>query len=159
MNDDINIRIGEYILNCRAVSIIIKDDKILFQKRKGDIYYALPGGKIKLGESSKDAIKRELEEELDIKNFYVDEDANVSEYFFQYGNDKYHQYIFCHKVYISDEEWIFGREEFDGIEEQSNLIFKWFNIKTIDKEPIRPNFLKKQLIKKEKSFFISYREY
>lgn len=29
---DINIRIEDYILNCRAVAIIVNNDRILFQK-------------------------------------------------------------------------------------------------------------------------------
>ena len=52
----------------------------------------------------------------------------MSEYFFEFGKDKYHQFIFGHKVLIKDNEWILTREEFNGIEEGKDLIFKWFNL-------------------------------
>ena len=61
---DINVKIYDYILNCRAVAIIIKNNKILFQKRKQDKFWALPGGKIRIDETGEEAIKRELNEEL-----------------------------------------------------------------------------------------------
>ena len=51
--------------------IIIKDNKILLQKRKGSKlwpgYYALPAGHIDNGENQYDALIREAKEELDIK--------------------------------------------------------------------------------------------
>ena len=51
--------------------IIIKDNKILLQKRKGSKlwpgYYALPAGHIDDGENQYDALVREAKEELDIK--------------------------------------------------------------------------------------------
>lgn len=50
--------------------ILIKDDKILLQKRKGSKlwpgYYALPAGHIDAGETQYDALVREAKEELDI---------------------------------------------------------------------------------------------
>lgn len=52
-NKDINIRIEDYILNCRAVAIIVNNNSILFQKRKQDEFWALPGGKIRVGETTK----------------------------------------------------------------------------------------------------------
>ena len=51
--------------------IIMKDDKILVQKRKGSKlwpgYYALPAGHIDEGENQYDALLREAKEELGIK--------------------------------------------------------------------------------------------
>ena len=51
--------------------IIVKNDKILLQKRKGTKlwpgYYALPAGHIDEGENQYDALVREAQEELDIQ--------------------------------------------------------------------------------------------
>ena len=50
--------------------ILIKEDKILIQKRKGSKlwpgYYALPAGHVDEGENQYDAIIREAQEELGI---------------------------------------------------------------------------------------------
>ena len=157
---DINIRIEDYILNCRAVAIIVNNDRILFQKRKQDEFWALPGGKIRVGETTKETIMRELKEELGLKNFEAGDVATVSEYFFEFGKDKYHQFIFGHKVSVLDSEWIFKNETFTGIEEQENLLFKWFELNELDTVLIKPNFLKEQLenLSSKEVHFITYKE-
>ena len=157
---DINIRIEDYILNCRAVALIVNNDRILFQKRKQDEFWALPGGKIRVGETTKETIMRELKEELGLKNFEAGDVATVSEYFFEYGKDKYHQFIFGHKVQVNNNEWILKSNEFDGIEKQENLVFKWFELEELGTAPIKPDFLKEQLenINKKELQFITYKE-
>ena len=35
---DINVTLGDYILNCRAVGVIIDNNKMLFQKKEKDKY-------------------------------------------------------------------------------------------------------------------------
>lgn len=142
---DIKFKIDDTVFNCRAVAIIIFNDKILFQKRKQDKFWALPGGKIRVGETTKEAITRELKEELGLVHFNVSDIAIVSEYFFEFGKDKYHQFIFGHKVLIKNNEWILTKEEFNGIEEQEHLVFKWFELKELETAPIKPDFLKEQL--------------
>lgn len=157
---DIQFKINDIIFNCRAVAIIIYDNKILFQKRKQDEFWALPGGKIRVGEATKEAITRELKEELGLVNFNVSDVATVSEYFFEFGKDKYHQFIFGHKVSVLDSEWIFKDETFTGIEEQENLLFKWFELNELETEPIKPDFVKEQLenLSSKEVQFTTYKE-
>jgi 8-oxo-dGTP pyrophosphatase MutT (NUDIX family) len=157
---DINVNINGVQLNCRAVAIIEYNGKILFQKRMQDNFWALPGGKIRIGETTEMSIRRELEEELGLKNFSIKNVCTISEYFFTFGTDKYHQYIFGHKVMVEPNEWIYKRQQFNGIEENENLMFKWLDIDKLDKDKIKPDFLKEQLTKiniKELQF-ISYEE-
>lgn len=158
-NKDINIDLGDYILNCRAVAVIKNDNNILLQKRKQDKFWALPGGKVKLGEQTKNTIERELAEELGIHDYEIIKMDSVTEYFFKFDGKKIHQYIFSFLVEIK-EQWIFNKKEFLGIEKEKNLIYKWFDISEIEKGIIKPDFLKEHLLSKDESVmkFISYKE-
>lgn len=48
----------------RIAAIIIKDKKLLLLKGKGYKELWTPGGKIELGESDEECLKRELKEEI-----------------------------------------------------------------------------------------------
>ena len=159
-NKDINVNIEDYLLNIRAVAVIKKNNKVLFQKRKQDEFWALPGGKIRVGEKGEETICRELKEELDINKFNVLNCNSVSEYFFTFNEIKFHQYIFSYIVDVDQEEWILEKEEFDGVEKNENLIFKWFDLNSINEAPIKPDFLKDQLnnLNNEEVIFTSYIE-
>ena len=158
---DINIKIQDVLLNVRAVSVIVHNDKVLFQKRKQDKFWALPGGKIRVGEKSEDTIKRELKEELELNKFNVERCNSISEYFFTFDNTLIHQYIFSYIVSVDDTEWILDEiGEFDGKEINENLVFKWFDIDSLADAPIKPDFLKEQIdgIKNNNIMFTSYTE-
>ena len=58
-----------------AAAIIKKDDKILIASRKNGEFkgmFEFPGGKVEPGETSKEALIREIQEELDV-NIKIDE--------------------------------------------------------------------------------------
>lgn len=136
---DVNIKLGDYILNCRSVGIIIGNNKILFQKKINDKYWALPGGKIKIGETGEDAIRREMNEELGISLCNV-KIHSVSENFFEINGVKYHWYIFSYILDVNKNNYIFNNEEFNGLE-KNDLIYKWFDIYKLDKSLIKPDYL------------------
>ena len=151
---DINIKIQDVLLNVRAVAVIVHNDKVLFQKRKQDKFWALPGGKIRVGEKSEDTIKRELKEELELNKFNVERCNSISEYFFTFDNTLIHQSV-------DNTEWILDEiGEFDGKEINENLVFKWFDIDSLAEAPIKPDFLKEQIdsIKNNNIMFTSYTE-
>ena len=120
---DINVKIDDYILNCRTVGIIIRDDKILLQKKLDDKYFTLPGGKIMVGETGEDAIKRELMEELNIE-CCVNRINSVCENFFSFNGNRYHQYIFSYIINIDNDNYVFKNEKF-------NIDWEWLYGKLI----------------------------
>lgn len=140
---DIDIRIGDYIFNCRAVGIIKDGNRILFQKKINDKYWALPGGKISVGETGEGAIIREIDEELGIKSKVYRVHSIIENFFFN-GNDKYHQYIYCYLLEIEKDCYIFDKEEFMDIEGK-NIIYKWFKINELDSSIIKPDYLSELL--------------
>lgn len=48
----------------KSAAIIIKNKSILYLRKRGFLFYILPGGKIEKGESEKQALEREIKEEL-----------------------------------------------------------------------------------------------
>ncbi len=50
----------------KAAGVLIQDRKFLITRSKGKDFFIAPGGKLEVGESAQDALKRELQEELSI---------------------------------------------------------------------------------------------
>ena len=150
--EDIKVMLGDVKFSSRAVGVIIKNDKVLFQKRKGDKYWALPGGKVATLERGKDVVLRELREETGEKRAKVIRPLWFVEYFFTFDNKKEHQYILGYLVNIPDNSKLLKNEEFEGIEEGKNIIYKWLDLKTIKKADIKPDYLKTKLSKINNEF-------
>ena len=154
-NDDINVLISNNIFTCRVAALIEKNGKILFQKRKNDLVWALPGGKIRVLEKLDDGIRREIFEELGvgIKNLKM---ASVTENFFNDKDKKVHQYIFTYKCEL-DSDKNDDKIEFDSIEENKNVIYRWIEKSKIDDFEIRPDNIKKHIEKVEKGEMSFYK--
>ena len=93
-NKDININISGKTFNARASILIFNslDNKFLVQKRIGDSFWALPGGKVQIMEKTKDTIKREIKEEIGLDLIDV-KMLSVLENFFTFKNEDIHQYF------------------------------------------------------------------
>ena len=152
--EDIRIMLGDVKFSCRAAAVIIKNNKILFQKRGHDSFWALPGGAIGTLERGKDVVIRELLEETGEKGAKVIRPLWFVEYFFSFDNKKQHQYIIGYLVDIPNNSKLLNSVEFNGIETEKNIVYKWLDLSNISNEPIKPDYLKKQLcnIKNEFEF-------
>ncbi len=148
---DIRLMIEDVKFSARAVGVIKKNNKILFQQRKGDEFWALPGGAIEVLERAKDVVKRELYEEIGLKDVKVVRPLWFVEYFFNFNNTEQHQYIIGYLLDTENEE-IINKDEFDGIEEGKNIVYKWFDIDTLKDAKIKPDYLKDKLINIKEEF-------
>ena len=149
---DIRLMIDSVKFSARAVGVIKNNNQILFQKRKSDKFWALPGGAIGTLERSKDVVVRELEEEIGIKDVKVIRPLWFVEYFFEFDNLKQHQYIIGYLLDIADDNEIITKDIIEGIEEGKNIIYKWINIKDIKNSNIKPDYLKEKLINMKNEF-------
>ena len=61
---DIRFQLGDTRFNYRSAGILIQNEHVLFHRHKDDSYWALPGGGVEIGESTKESIMREWKEEL-----------------------------------------------------------------------------------------------
>ena len=145
---NVNYINNNYQFNLRTSAIIFNKDKnkVLLFKVKDRDFYLLPGGRVKELESSLDAIKREIKEELGNNYYNIDyEYICTSEEFVNAKGCNNHQINIIYKT-IYDKEII---NSFNGLEGDW-INFEWFDIKDIDNLDIYPSKIK-EIIKGNKT--------
>ena len=146
---NINYINKNYQFNLRTSAIIFNKEKnkVLLFKVKDRDFYLLPGGRINELESSLDAIKREIEEELGNNYSNLDyEYICTSEEFVNAKGYNNHQINIIYKTNYYKE---INTNSFNGIEGDW-IIFEWINIKNIDNIDIYPSKIK-EVIKGKKT--------
>ena len=149
---DISLMIEDYRFNYRVATIIRNGDKVLLHKNENDDFYAIPGGRIKIGEDSISALKREVYEEIGV-NIKVNKMIGLVENFFEYDGKKCHEVMIVFSSSFDKDSNLYNQEIIKGIEKnkQLNLVWKSFNeIKDLDVRPIK---LKNIVTNKQEHFF------
>ena len=94
---DIKIMNGDYKFKVRVSGIFIFNNKILVNKYDENSY-CLPGGTVEIGETSEEAILRELKEEINL-NFKINSFMGITENFFtNFKKQKTHGIDFYYRV-------------------------------------------------------------
>lgn len=81
----------------RAAAIIIEDGNILFAKNENDSYYYTVGGGVKIGESTEDAVRREVLEETGVA-YEIERLAFIHENFFEGDGGTLKKGLKCHEL-------------------------------------------------------------
>ena len=111
-----------------ALGIAKKGKKILvgigYDKVKKQTFYRALGGGIEFGETSKDAVKREFQEEInaDIK---VGELLGVTENIFTYQGKTGHEIVFLYSIEIPEDSY---KDEYEIDDEADEYNAVWVNI-------------------------------
>ncbi len=135
---------GKNRFNYRVVGILIHNNKVLLHKVETDDFWSMPGGRVELIESSENALKREMAEELSI-NVTIDRLIWVVENFFNYENMDYYELSLFYLMNTPANCDLLKKKTFFGDEEGIKLIFKWFDISELGKIRLFPTFLRKSL--------------
>jgi len=146
---DITLNVEDYLLNVRASGIIIHDNKILLHKNINEEHYALIGGRVAIGESSEEALKREVMEEMG-KEVDIIEGLTTVENFFQMKDSKYYEILFVHRLEFKNEDDKKILETIKNVEGKDYLRYEWIDIDEIEKYPLKPKVIKDML--KNKNF-------
>ena len=144
---DITIDVENYKLNIRAAVVIIHNNKVLTHRNINSNHYALPGGRVEIGENSADTIKREISEEMG-KKIEITGYISTIENFFEMNNQKYHEIMFIHKAEFVNEEDKILQETIKNIEGKDFLQYDWVDLDKIDEYPIMPKVIKEILKEK-----------
>ena len=126
--------------NFRSVAVIIQNEHILIHRAAGDDFWALPGGRVELFETSDETIKREIIEELGMKIEILRQLWQV-ENFFEFGSKGYHELANYFLVKFIDQPTIEPEIDFDGIEKSVDLIFRWIPLSALTRYNLKPSFL------------------
>lgn len=149
--NDIRIKNDEYNFHFRVVAVIMQDDKFLIQQIDGYNYYILPGGHVKMGEDSIEAVEREVKEEIgcDInkektKLFCLHENFYDKKGKREHWLENY--FIVIPKMKLPKLDW--KVEDKDGNEVKVSN-FKWITIGEMKNIDLRPKIIKDLLTNKK----------
>ena len=145
---DLTIDIGDYRLNVRAAALIIHNNKVLTHRNINKDHYCIPGGRIEIGESSEETVKREIQEELG-KKIKIEKYITTIENFFEYEGKKYHEIYFLYKAEFKNEEDKKIDYKMQNKEGKDYLQYHWLDLDKIDEYNILPNCIKQVLTSDE----------
>lgn len=144
---DINFELGNSVFNYRVASIIRNGDKILVSKNSDKKYLSLIGGRAKTGESSIQAILREVNEETSYESKHVKALGMVENFYISRYSDKpYHEILIIHELEFEDNN-VYNLNEITNLEDGGTFI--WKSIAELEKDNFKPNIILKYLNNKD----------
>ena len=146
---DLKIKTEKEEFHVRTCGVIKQGDKFLIMRVNETPYYHIPGGHIEIGEDSKEAVIREIKEEIgcDVKeaNLFA-----IQENFWSKNNRKCYGIEFYH---IIKPEQTLKAENYEKIEidkgEEKLLKFRWATSEELKNIDLRPSNIKDMLINKK----------
>ena len=147
MREHIKIKNEHYTFKFRVSGIIIRNGKVLLVEMDNAGFYCLPGGHVELGETTEEAMIREMKEET-TKDTYIKEYlGNIENFFINKHNINIHEIAFYYLMDFKDDEI----KDLSHLENDEgtlvNLNFKWFDIKELKNVNLKPEYLKDLLNK------------
>jgi ADP-ribose pyrophosphatase len=140
---DLTFKINNGKFNYRVGAIIIKDNKLLMVKNDCAPYYYSVGGRVKLNETSEEAVVREAFEETGIK-FEIDRLAFVHEHFFdeEITKEHFHELAFFYLMKVpSNMNLVCESYGEQGAKEHLH----WLPIEDLNSYNLYPEFFKTNL--------------
>ncbi len=131
-------------MRTRATAVVVKDGKLLMihRHKHGEEYWVLPGGKVDEGETSEQAVIRELDEETSILGEVEKEIFNFTDH----GDDRH---VLFSVKYVSGEPMLRAdSEEANSPDPEQSYSPEWVET---DRIPTLPIYMEE-----EKEFLLKY---
>lgn len=141
----ITLDIGDARFSFRTVGVAIHDDRVLLHRAEWDDFWALPGGRVELGEPASESLRREMREELGVE-VRVERLLWVVENFFgDQGREQHRLAFYFLMTFPPDHHYYRATAPFAGHEEGIPLTFRWFPFADLDTTVHYPPFLRTAL--------------
>ncbi len=146
---DISFKFPNISFNYRVGCLIKKDNYVLLEENTDNNYYSFIGGRVKLGETSSEAIKREFFEETGL-NVEVVRCMGIVENFFtsKYTKGACHEILIIYELKFTDKE-AYKQDNIINKEEAKTSKFKWIAKDKITKDNFKPEILYNYLNQEE----------
>lgn len=136
---DVSMMVENIKFNYRVGLLIIKDDKVLVEMSPVYDFSVIPGGRVKTFENTKDALVREVEEEMHIT---IDKNeielSAFFENFFELDMIKYHELFVVYKLIIKDDRFDNASVNYDS----DTNYYKWVKKEELSNINLLPKALK-----------------
>jgi ADP-ribose pyrophosphatase YjhB (NUDIX family) len=140
---DIAVASGQ--LNYRVAGVCIERGHVLLHTEDRDDFWVLPGGRPRLHETSRDALAREMDEELGVR-VAVERLLWVVENVFTYRGRRLHELALYYAMSLpEDSPYRDVGTDFSGHEGETTLHYRWFPIDGLGNANLRPTFLETAL--------------
>ena len=138
---DLSVMIDNVKFNYRAGLLIEKGNKVLVECNPAIDFVTLPGGRVQTLESSMDALKREIKEEMniDLDSERIKMRALI-ENFFEMDEKKYHELYFLYKLKVTSKDTEF-KKDMKNIDSKASY-YKWVKKEDLEKENLLPVVLR-----------------
>ena len=130
-------------LRLRASAVVVRERHILVSRWLEDPFYALPGGRVRPGEMSSSALRRELHEELGAVRPAIGRLMFVIENRFAYARRRFHEVGFSYRVDLDEGCYPLRSDEFAGAE--THLLLRWIDLDELTRIDLRPRPLRDRL--------------
>lgn len=128
----------------RSAAVVIQDDHLLIHRNVNDDFWALPGGRVELFETSAETVVREMHEELGLQ-CPVERQLWHVENFFEFDANRFHELANYFLVSFTKQPIIESEQDIRGIEKTVDLIFRWVPLSRLDQYTLKPDFLIEKL--------------
>ncbi|MDR0975823.1 MAG: NUDIX domain-containing protein [Christensenellaceae bacterium] len=141
---DIRIKNENASFHCRTRAIIEKDGRYLILRPVGVgcEYYYMVGGHIEIGETSEQAVLREIKEEVGI-DVAIERLVCIHEHFYNKGEERFHEIVFYYTAKPNGDvsfETEIRNEEINGETHECEL--RWATVEKIAAIDLKPALLK-----------------
>jgi len=139
--------------NVRVAVLVEHNDKLLVQTEEN--HHWLIGGRIHFGETSKQAVSREISEELCYK--VSDQDSLklnfICENFFMWNKTPCHEHLFIYRLILSDNSILINKDGFK-CGDNDRFTEKWIDFDELKNTNIVPKFIQEYIRYREFKFCI-----